>query len=324
METLTQITQDIYQVTLPLPFALNHVHCYLLRDDAGWSVLDTGLNTSKTRAAWQTVFETLQITPAGIRQIIVTHAHPDHYGMAGWFQAWCGAPVWMSPREIELANQVWIQDNLFAAMVDMFGVAGVPDNTKMEASLETKKMRKLTLPHPDTINLLVPGTELQMAGRTFEALHAPGHSDGQLIFYDAAGQLLLSGDQVLMEITPNIGLWPMSEPDPLGRYLASLRELAALEVRLALPGHGATISNWAGRLAELQQHHAERLEQTLAAVDTKGATPFQVSRQVFKDRTLTSHEVRFAVAETLAHLEYLVAQDQLRRNVNGVWLYWQP
>lgn len=318
---LRKITEDIYQVRLPLPFALDHVHCYLSAGDDGWTILDAGLNLPQIRAVWKTTFATLNIGPDDIHQIIITHAHPDHYGLAGWLQEWSGAPVRMSPREAELARLVWRGQNRAETMVGLFEYSGVPGDVGEKAALETKKMRKLTRPHPRREELLEPGTILTIGRRRFMTIHAPGHSDGQLIFYDAGDQLLLSGDQVLIKITPNIGLWPLTEPDPLGRYLTSLQELAALDVRLALPGHGPIIADWRGRLAELQQHHADRLEKVLAAVNAGGVTPYQVSQKIFRRRELTMHEIRFAVVEMLAHLEYLVSQQRLRREENGVRLY---
>jgi glyoxylase-like metal-dependent hydrolase (beta-lactamase superfamily II) len=318
-----QISEDIYQIQLPLPFALNSVNCYLLRGDRGWTIIDTGLNIPPAQAAWQAVFSQLEIAPADIEQIVLTHVHPDHYGLAGWLQAWSGAPVWLSPREAELAQQIWGQDNLHQAMFELFRRGGIPEEIELKAETEAKKVRALTFPHPGLVKLVEPGTVLSLGRRRFKAIHAPGHSDGQLIFYDAADRLLLSGDQALLKITPNIGLWPVSEPDPLGRYLASLRELAGLEVRLALPGHRGLITNWPERLAELEQHHANRLAVMLAAVDSAGVTAYQVYGQVFNAREFTMHEVRFAVAETLAHLEYLVGRGRLRREGDEVWLYRQ-
>lgn len=322
-ESLTQIADDVYQVCLPLPYALNHVNCYLLRGDEGWTIVDTGLNTPQGRAGWQAAFDTLGIGRSSISQIILTHVHPDHYGMAGWLQNWCGAMVWTSPREAELAEQVWRRGNLRQAITNMLTRASVPHDTTELAVIATDKTRQLTLPYPDTTALLEPGTVLNIGQRRFKAIHAPGHSDGQLIFYDAEDRLLLSGDQVLMKITPNIGLWPISEPDPLGRYLVSLRELAALDVRLALPGHRSLITDWRGRLAELEQHHTERLERMLGAVNGTGVTPYHVSNYIFDHSKLSMHEIRFAVSETLAHLEYLVGQKRLHREGNEVWLYRQ-
>jgi glyoxylase-like metal-dependent hydrolase (beta-lactamase superfamily II) len=320
-EPLKQIADDIYQVRLPLPFALNHVNCYLLREDQGWTILDTGLNIPEARTVWQTVLADLQIGAADIRRIILSHVHPDHYGLAGWLQEWSGAPVLMSPREAELARQLWQENNLGQTMFRLFRQAGVPEAIEGEAIAHAEQVRQLTFPHPRRVELIEPGAVLSTGRRQLKAFHAPGHSDGQLVFYDAADQLLLSGDQVLLKITPNIGLWPVSEPDPLGRYLTSLQQLSQLEVRLALPGHRDVIINWFERLAELEQHHAARLEAMLAAVEAGNATAYQVCNRVFNTQEFTMHELRFAVAETLAHLEYLVKQERLRREDNGVWLY---
>src|SRR5262245_43381497 len=119
-EALTQISPDIYQVRLPLPFALNHVNCYLLQGDQGWIIVDTGLNIPAARTFWQNTFETLQIGPDDIDKIVLTHVHPDHYGLSGWLQAWSGASVWLSPREAELARQTWGRDNLPQALLSLF------------------------------------------------------------------------------------------------------------------------------------------------------------------------------------------------------------
>jgi glyoxylase-like metal-dependent hydrolase (beta-lactamase superfamily II) len=320
-ESIKQVVEDIYQIRLPLPFALNSVNCYLLQGDDGWTIIDTGLNIPEAQAVWQAAFTALEIAPGDLHRIVLTHVHPDHYGLAGWLQGWSGAPVWLSPREAELAGRLWQQDNLHEAMFNLFRRAGVPTEVERQAEAEAKKVRELTFPHPDRTELLAPLAVLSTGRRQFKAIQAPGHSDGQLIFYDASDRLLLSGDQVLLKITPNIGQWPISEPDPLGRYLASLQELSQLEVRLALPGHRGLITHWAGRLAELQKHHADRLATMLAAVDGAGVTAYEVCHRVFNTRDFTMHEVRFAVAETLAHLEYLVGREQLRREENEVWLY---
>lgn len=306
------IAEHIYQIRLPLPFALNHVNCYLLRDDDGWTMLDCGLNWPALHQAWEVAFAELQITLPDIRRIVLTHMHPDHFGMAGYFQERTGAPVYLSPREAELAQLVWVENGWRAELSSGFWQrAGVIDTLLETVTSQTDRLRQMTMPHPATVSLLYPGTTVTMAGRTWQVLHAPGHADGQLIFYDAADQLLLSGDQVLMKITPNIGLWPTTEGNPLGRYLQSLTALAPLPVRLALPGHGRLIEDWGTRLAELQAHHQLRLAK-MADATANGASALAVAQRVFKFETFSEHEVRFAVAETLAHLEYLVEQGELQ------------
>ncbi len=304
------LAENIYQIRLPLPFALNHVNCYLLREDDGWTMLDTGLNWAESQQAWQVAFAALQIKPAQIRRIILTHMHPDHFGMAGYFQILTDAPLYLSPREAELAQTVWVENGWRQALTHAFWQqAGVTGTVLATVTEQTERLRQMTMPHPIHMQHLIPGTTLAMGGRTWQVIHAPGHADGQIIFYDRAEQLLLCGDQVLQKITPNIGIWPTTEPDPLGRYLHSLTELTQLPVRLALPGHGSPIEAWQTRLHELQTHHATRLAQMAAAAND--ATALTVAQQIFNFARFSEHEVRFAVAETLAHLDYLVQQGQL-------------
>jgi glyoxylase-like metal-dependent hydrolase (beta-lactamase superfamily II) len=126
-----------------------------------------------------------------------------------------------------------------------------------------------------------------------------------MIFYDPDDKLLLSGDHVLMKITPNIGLWAESDPDPLGQFLDSLRQVRALDVRLALPGHKRLIEDWQGRIDELLTHHDIRLQNVLEAIENGQRSPYDIAGFIFETERFSIHEWRFAVAETFAHLEYL-------------------
>src|SRR5512143_2121603 len=105
-----EVAPGIFQVRLPLPFALNHVNCYLLEDDEGWTILDTGLDQPDIRHTWEEALAALAIEPEHVHQIVLTHMHPDHFGLAGYFQALTGAPVYLSPRERELAQMVWVEN----------------------------------------------------------------------------------------------------------------------------------------------------------------------------------------------------------------------
>ena len=312
-EAVREVAAGIYQVRLPLPFALNHVNCYLLRDAGGWTILDTGLNRPEIHAGWQAAFAALGIAPAQVTRIVVTHMHPDHIGLAGRLQQETGATVFLSPREWEVATIAWVENRERGEyLAGYLRQAGAPADVGAIVEGQQQKLRQQTLPMPVDVQMLRDGDTITMAGRRFHAIHAPGHADGQIIFHAPEDRLMLCGDQVLLRITPNIGFWPSTQADPLGRYLASLRALRRLDVATALPGHHGVITDWSGRIGELLHHHDERLEAMYAAA-AGGATALETSIAVFNFDRFSPHEIRFAVAETLAHLEHLADSGRLQR-----------
>jgi glyoxylase-like metal-dependent hydrolase (beta-lactamase superfamily II) len=305
-----QVAEGIFQVQLPLPFPLRIVNCYVLRDGAGWTIIDTGINYPAGRAAWQAALAELEIAPQAIRRIILTHAHPDHYGMAGWLAGQSGASVQLAPLEQEFVQAVWHAGTANEqAIVDFFHAHGMPAELAEHVRDSMAETRAMTLPWPAT-SVIEPGEALQIGARRFEVIGAPGHSDQHLVFYCAEERLLLCGDAVLIKITPNISRWPHGRPDPLADFLQSLDRLAALQVDLALPGHGSLIRAFGERLAELRTHHHERLD-VMEQATGGGATAFSICTVVFPTSALSPHQLRFAMAETLAHLEYLVGVGRL-------------
>ena len=312
-----QVAEGIFQVQLPLPFPLRIVHSYVLRDGDGWTIIDTGINYSAGRAAWQAALAELKIAPQAIRRIILTHAHPDHYGMAGWLAEQSSAPVQLAPLEQEFVRTVWHAGAANEqAIVDFFQSHGMPAELAEQVRHSTAETRAMTLPWPAT-SVIEPGESLQIGARRFRVIATPGHSDQHLVFYCAEERLLLCGDAVLIKITPNISLWPHGRPDPLADYLQSLDRLAALPVDLALPGHGPLIRAFGERLTELRAHHHERLE-IMEQVTGGGAAAFSICTAVFPTSALSPHQLRFAMAETLAHVEYLVGVGRLARD-SGIY-----
>jgi glyoxylase-like metal-dependent hydrolase (beta-lactamase superfamily II) len=322
--TVTEVANGIYRVRLSLPFALNHVNCYLLEDDGGWTMLDTGLHRPEVYAGWQAALAQIGIELNDIRRILVTHMHPDHIGLAGRLQQETGATVFMSPREWEVAEAAWVHDEQQEqALPDYLRQVGAPPDVGAIVSSQQRKLRQMTQPTPVDVAFLNPGETIAIGGRSFKVIHAPGHADGQILFYAASDRLIFCGDQVLQSITPNIGLWPSTQPNPLKRYMESLQSLMALDVVQALPGHHGIITDWQGRLCELLRHHEERLKATYAAA-TNGTTALEASYVIFDFDRFSPHEIRFAVAEALAHLEYLAEAGQLERFEKDGFVAYRP
>lgn len=322
---ITRIANDLVQVRLPLPFALNHVNVYLLRGASGWTILDTGINWPEAQAVWRSAFQELDIRPRDIEQIVISHLHPDHFGLAGWLQSLAiedgrTPSVKIGAQENLLFARLWESADP-TRFVQYLRLGGVPDSIIDAIAISHRDTLDKTHPRSKERLTIAEGMPIKMGDRLFTPIRTPGHSDGHLMFYDPADRLLLSGDHVLLKITPNIGLWMESQPDPLGRYLQTLSDLQTLEVRIALPGHRGFITDWCGRLQELHAHHLARLERTQEAVARGLHTGYDAAHYIFETERFTHHEWRFAIAETLAHLEYLALRGKLTKSTEEVWMY---
>lgn len=324
---LDGVAEGVLRLRLPVPFGrLGDINAYLLEDAAGWTVVDTGLNTPVARETWAAGLARAEIPFTAIQRIVLTHSHPDHIGLAGWLQrrvarAGGAAPVYLTRRERELARYWSTAAASDEPLVQLFRRCGVPDAMLSSVASDMARLRQATQPPPTNMRTLRFDEPLWVGDRRFDVLHTPGHSDGHAALYDADARLLLAGDHVLPHITPTISRWPSTAPNPLGRYLHSLREVEPLAVQRALPGHGAVIDDWAGRVRAIRAHHTERLAVMQQAVGT-GATAFDVAQQAFALDALATGEARFAIAETLAHLDYLVEENRLhRRQEATVWRF---
>lgn len=313
----------IYQVRLPLPFRLNHINCYALKGATGWCLVDTGLNTQETREGWQRFFAEQDIAPADILGIYVTHFHPDHYGCSGWLQNYAGgAPVYIGEIDAARVARYWKnQPYAIDILRTLFSNNGMPEDVLVEVMAAFAKVIFCTAPHAE-LSTLRPGQTLRLGDHEYQVILTPGHSDGHICFYNESHGLLLTGDHLLPEITSNISLWPQpgADPDPLDNFLCSLKQMRALNCRSALPAHGKPFGNVEERICQLEAHHQERLA-LMKSCAGSGATAYQVCCQVFR-QDLSNFEMRFAMAETLAHLVYLTLRNELEAaSRDGVTIY---
>jgi glyoxylase-like metal-dependent hydrolase (beta-lactamase superfamily II) len=304
-----RVANGIFQLKLPVPFPLKFVASYLVQSGEGWTVIDPGFDYPPARAAWEESAAGVGLDlDRGVERIIVTHLHPDHIGLARWLQERSGAPVWMLEGEIENALHVWDPSRGTGDFVNYMMRNGMDAKTAGATAGTTR----LGVRVPERLIPLRPGDVIELAESESRVVHTPGHSDFHFVLLDEHRRLLFAGDHLLLHITPNIGLWTYTAPRPLERYLGSLRGLRGLDVDLVFPGHGPLFHDLDGRIEELLLHHEERLSVIHSAFDGGPATPFEISRRVFPE-DLSDHQLRFALAETLAHLEHLVEGGRAER-----------
>ena len=292
----------IRRLTFPLPMGIRHVHCYLLPGADGWTLVDTGLGLPDAKARWETVLRDLD---APVARIVVTHFHPDHAGGGEDAQAVTGARVLQGARDYEQCERVWGRPDWSERLTEHLSANGLPEAVAEELRHESRTFAPFIRYARDP-ELLAEGGEVD----GWRVIELPGHADGHICLLRDG--VLVAGDHLLEPITPTVGLYPESRPDPLGDYLGSLERTAELAPKLALPGHGDPVSDPVSRAREIVEHHRRRLDETAAALGPEPRTGHDVSVELFGEN-LDASSRRFALAETLAHLERLVCEGRAAR-----------
>jgi glyoxylase-like metal-dependent hydrolase (beta-lactamase superfamily II) len=300
---MVELDGGIRRITFALPLGIDHVHSYLLpSSDGGWTVVDTGLGVPDAAERWRRILDELG---EPVSRIVVTHFHPDHVGAAADLAGLTGAPVHQGADDYDQCLRTWGELRDDERMPAYLRVHGAPESEVQSFRDDARAFVQLVRFARDPASL-EPGERID----GWEVLHLPGHADGhRALLRDG---ILVAGDTLMESITPNVGLYPDSRPDPLGDYLRSLERIAELEPRLALPGHFGAIEEPAERARELIAHHDGRLERTVEALDGRPRSAYEVSLSLFPE-PLPSTLRRFALAETRAHLEYLVQRDSALR-----------
>lgn len=312
---LKQVAPGVHWLRMPLPFQLNHINLWVLEDDDGWTLVDTGINREETQAAWEGLFAG-PLAGRPVNRIIVTHFHPDHMGLAGWLTEKFGVEMWATEKEWGTASGLYRDtgpEHVDRARV-FYQAAGFNDELMIEVDKRQNPYPTRVSLIPESYRKIVDGEMIDIGGRDWRVIVGTGHSPEHACLYCLDDHILISGDQILPKITPNVSVWPQfPEMDPLSLFLASIdkfRDLAS--DTLVLPSHNWPFHGLIERLDQLAHHHDERLDEVVAACAVEPLTGTDVLKHLFK-RKLDTHQLFFAIGESLAHLHYLESQDRITK-----------
>jgi glyoxylase-like metal-dependent hydrolase (beta-lactamase superfamily II) len=315
------VAPGVHRVSVPLPFPPGEVAAWVIEGDEGHTLVDTGIDTPPARGALRAAAAEVGVTPESLAYVVLTHAHPDHYGLAGPVREWSGARVAIHEDEETLARRFvdrWPEDR--AQVAEVFAEIGVPQGVIPGFLRASDLIHSFYARfHPD---IVLSGERGPLpGGGGWEWIHTPGHSPGHVTVYHPGRRILITGDHVLPRISPNIGA-DLYAQEPLSDYLASLRQLRDLPVELVLPSHGEPFEDLAARIDVIIAHHDERNAQIVALLAGGGPrTAFDVARGVFGD--LPPDNLLHAVREARAHLAYLERQARVRREHDGRLETWR-
>jgi len=293
----------IHRITLKIPYPIGHVHVYLLEGD-GLALVDTGVS----RRALVEALAERGLSLADLDAVILTHHHPDHYALAGDLEA-AGAVVWMATEELRRGHRFWLETERWVQEgAAAFRAHGAPEEVVQTMARATLVTRAHVHP-PRQPHALPEETPFEVVGMRFQVIPTPGHAEGQVALLREDGALLL-GDAALSGVSPMIARWAYSNPDPLNDYFGTLKRLETIEPTAILPGHREPF-DLKERARSIRAHHEARLEAALEALKNGPQTAWEVSLALFPK--VKAEERRFALAETLAHLEHLVATGRAVR-----------
>jgi glyoxylase-like metal-dependent hydrolase (beta-lactamase superfamily II) len=310
-----RLRPGLTSVPVPLPNnSLRYVFVYVFESNRGAYLVDAGWNTDEAYAALEAGLATAGYAVGDVRGLLVTHIHPDHYGLAGRVREASGAWIALHPADARLIQDRYVEPtDLLDRVGAMLRRVGAPAQEVAALASAAMPVRPLVDPVlPDV--LLDDGERPDVPGWDLCAIWTPGHTPGHLCFWESAHALMLTGDHVLPRITPNISLHPQAGDDPLGDYLRALDKLEVYEPREVLPAHEHRFVGLQSRLAELRRHHEERFREVLVSVRAGHTTAWAIASRMVWSRPWDQIEGfmrRAAVGEALAHLRALERQGAL-------------
>jgi glyoxylase-like metal-dependent hydrolase (beta-lactamase superfamily II) len=326
-----EVAPGVRWLRMPLPFSLDHINLWLLRDEldgqAGWTVVDCGIASDEIRRHWEHLFDT-HLDGLPVLRVIVTHCHPDHFGLANWIceggeRARWQVRLWMTLGEYLFGNVMASGNGSNAgghAAAEHFARHGLADEAKLD------KLRNRTHYYADLVPAVPPryrrlreGDTIAIGTRRWQVVTGFGHSPEHCALHCADEQLLISGDMVLPRISTNVSVFDLEpEGNPLQLYLDSLARYEPMAPdTLVLPSHGKPFRGVRTRIAQLREHHAARLDEVRALCAERPTSAADVVPVMFRRRELDVHQLTFALGEAIAHLHLLWLAGELVRETGA-------
>lgn len=319
-----EVAPGLYWLRLPIPFELNHINVWLLEEERGFTLVDTGIDSTRTREAWEGLLKNF-LRGKPVICIIITHFHPDHFGLARWLQNRFNAE-YMCSMETRQHTDFLLNgdDSEFADGRGLFYEQhAIVETSLFEDFLRGKMYEQIVSGNPCCQRELEDGECLQIGGREWQVIMAYGHAPGHITLYSSELNTLISGDQILPTITSNVSVYA-DEPDanPLAAFLGSLDRYVELPGNTrVLPSHGAVFCGLQTRLEQLKAHHREKLEKVEALC--KSTHSVNTLMPKLFSRKLEGINVVLAFGETLANLNYLYHQGRLERKLRDGYYVFQ-
>ncbi len=306
------VAPGILWARLPLPFRLNHVNVWLIEEDDGWTVIDTGCNDATTRAAWEALFAG-PLASRPVTRLVATHGHVDHIGLAGWMVDRFGCRFVGT-----LAEWLWARIEHVPHMPgsvqthrDYLLRNGFDADEAERMIVSRERYIDLAVPLPGRIEEIRHGETVRMGGRDWTVIVSAGHAYAHAGFHDPESGILIAGDQLLPDISPVIAVYETTPSgDPLGDFLTSFAAFEPVTSQaLVLPSHGLPYRGASHRIAELEAHHDERLSRTVELL-SEPMTVRDLTRSMFP-KVHDLEGLGFAVGEVLAHVNHLVRRGRV-------------
>ena len=323
-----EVAPGVKWIRMSLPFALNHINLWLLRDCIGgvegWSIVDCCIHRDEAKAQWESIFAN-ELEGLPILRVIVTHMHPDHIGLAHWLCERWNVRLWISATDYQVARLGCMGPTGFGGdrAADYFASHGLNAPDMMEQIKERSGYFPSLVPSvPAQYRRLMDAMVLRIGGRDWRCISGYGHAPEHIALYCADLNVLIGGDMMLPRISTNVSVYEQEpEANALAQFLDSIDKFRALpEDTLVLPSHGKPFTGMHIRIQQLHDHHSDRLAEVMEACQARPCSAFDILPVMFK-RPLDTHQTTFAMGEAVAHLHALWYAGKLQRSLQADGVY---